>query len=237
MLRGVPLIFGLLSLTLGLSALILTFDSIDDRERIEQLFTQRETVLSLADELRQSSDDLSRFARSYAATTDARFWDRFRTVLAIREGELRRPSGYQYAFWDLETVGELEYVDTDDGLSIQQRLVDAGVSSDALSLLNRAKKNSDGLAKIEEKAFGYVEDGRQGEALEMLFGDSYHRAKADIMRPIRNLQKTVDHQTRTELESALKRQRKLDTMIIAALLGALIFGTLAGLWRRRRVTV
>ncbi len=232
--RGTPLVFWLLSVVLGCTALVLTFDSMNEREEIEELFRKRETVLSLADGLRQSSDDLTRFARSYAATSDPRFRDRFRAVLAIREGELARPLGYQHAFWDLEIVGEMEDADTDDVKSMEQRLVEAGVGSDTLFLLNRSKKNSDGLARIETRAFQLIENDQPTEALEMLFSDSYHRSKANIMRPIRSLQESVDQQTAKQLESALERQRKLDTMIVATLLGAIILGGLAGLWRRRQ---
>ena len=56
---------------------------------------QRLTSLLLADELRQSSDDLTRFARTYVTTGDDRYEDYFNQVLAIRNGDVRRPDGYE----------------------------------------------------------------------------------------------------------------------------------------------
>jgi predicted nucleic acid-binding Zn ribbon protein len=94
--------------------------------------------------------------------------------------------------------------------------------------------NSDALVNIENEAFDLVERGRADEAMMMLFSDSYHRAKANIMRPIRSLQESMDQQTSEQLEIEIERQRKTDTMIVAMLLGALIFGTISGLWRRPR---
>ena len=49
----------------------------------------------LADELRHSSDDLTRFARMFAETGEERFEEYFRQVLAIRNGEATRPEGYE----------------------------------------------------------------------------------------------------------------------------------------------
>jgi hypothetical protein len=43
----------------------------------------------LADELRQTSDDLTRFVRTYVATGEQRFKDHYQEVLDIREG--RKP--------------------------------------------------------------------------------------------------------------------------------------------------
>ena len=232
--RGIPLVFWSLSVLLGCSALALTFGSVNHREKVESLFWGRETILSLADELRQSSDDLTRFARSYAATSDPRYRDRFEAVLAIREGERARPAGYQYAFWDLEIIGELEDAGTVEAKSMQQRLLDQDLASDVLFLMNRSKKFSDELASIETEAFKSIENDQPLEALELLYGDSYNRSKADIMRPIRTLQETVDRQTSEQLNVAIARQRALETKTIATLLGSLIFGALAGLWRRRQ---
>jgi hypothetical protein len=206
MIRGTPMILWIFSVVLGSGALFLTFQSMDDREEIERLFRQRETTLSLADELRQSSDDLTRFARTYAATADPFFRDRFQSVLDIRNGKSPRPVTYEHAFWDLEVT----------------------------FFMNRSKMNSDALVNIENEAFDLVERGRADEAMMMLFSDSYHRAKANIMRPIRSLQESMDQQTSEQLEIEIERQRKTDTMIVAMLLGALIFGTISGLWRRPR---
>ena len=54
-----------------------------------------------ADELRQSSDDLTRFARTYVITQDSKYKEMYRDVLAIRNGEKPRPVHYERIYWDL----------------------------------------------------------------------------------------------------------------------------------------
>ena len=58
----------------------------------------------LADELRQSSDDLTRMARTYVVTGDPRFEAYFRRILAIRNGETERPEAYSRIYWDFVTA-------------------------------------------------------------------------------------------------------------------------------------
>jgi methyl-accepting chemotaxis protein len=55
----------------------------------------------LADQLRQSSDDLTRMARTYVVTGDARYRKYYQEILDIRDGRKPRPDRYFYAYWDL----------------------------------------------------------------------------------------------------------------------------------------
>src|SRR5687767_121344 len=55
----------------------------------------------LGDELRQSSDELTRMARSYAITGDTVYRKRYHDILAIREGNRPRPLSYSGAGWQL----------------------------------------------------------------------------------------------------------------------------------------
>ncbi|PXA03576.1 hypothetical protein DDZ13_11385 [Coraliomargarita sinensis] len=54
---------------------------------------------------RQTSDDLTKFARMYVETGDDRFRCYFNKILEIRNGELPRPEHYDRAYWDL-VLGE-----------------------------------------------------------------------------------------------------------------------------------
>src|SRR5205085_6513287 len=57
----------------------------------------------LADELRQSSDDLTRMARAFVATGNAEFEREYSAVLDIRDGKIPRPVDYHRIYWDLVT--------------------------------------------------------------------------------------------------------------------------------------
>lgn len=49
----------------------------------------------LADELRQSSDDLTRLARTYVVTGDAAYERQYLDILDIRNGKKARPEHYE----------------------------------------------------------------------------------------------------------------------------------------------
>ena len=54
-----------------------------------------------ADELRQSSDDLTRYVRTYALTGDPIYETYYWEILDIRNGKKERPESYEKIYWDL----------------------------------------------------------------------------------------------------------------------------------------
>jgi methyl-accepting chemotaxis protein len=60
---------------------------------VEAAQQRRHDSYQLAEELRQSSDDLTRFARTYAVTGDTRYRDYYWKTLDIRNGKSLRPDG------------------------------------------------------------------------------------------------------------------------------------------------
>ena len=55
----------------------------------------------LADELLQSSDDLTRMVRSYVITGNPIYKQHFQNILYIRDGKMSRPVNYHDIYWDL----------------------------------------------------------------------------------------------------------------------------------------
>ncbi len=55
----------------------------------------------LADELRQSSDDLTRLGRTYVLTGDDKYEKMYWDILAIRGGKKARPQHMERIYWDL----------------------------------------------------------------------------------------------------------------------------------------
>lgn len=54
----------------------------------------------LADELRQSSDNLTRLARTYVVTNDIKYEQMYNDILDIRNGKKPRPQSYERIYWD-----------------------------------------------------------------------------------------------------------------------------------------
>lgn len=168
----------------------------------------------LADELRQSSDDLTRMVRTFVATGDHRFAEQFLSVLAIRNGEQARPRYYNRLYWDFLAAYDGASTDDGDSRSLHDLMVDAGITADELTLLERAQSRSDALAHLESVAMRamenalepsdewYRQDGESNRdmALRLLHGPAYHRAKARIMGPIQEFLIKLDTRTESDVE-------------------------------------
>ena len=185
----------------------------------------------LADELRQSSDDLTRLARTYAVTGDdsyeAQYWD----VLAIRNGEEPRPQEYWRIYWDFVAAGDAQPRPTDRAVALQDLMREAGFTAAEFDLLTQAQNNSDGLVALETQAMNAVsglfknEAGQfavRGEpdmalAAELMHSSQYHRYKAEIMAPIDAFFVMMTGRTTAAVEAAQQQAQFAGMLIMAAL--------------------
>jgi len=178
--------------------------------KVAQAQTLRFKSIILADELRESSDDLTRFCRMYVQTGDEKFKSYYHQVLAIRNGEAPIPpipDGYEGVYWDLVIGGNDSILNMKKGkpISIQDRMVELGFTKKEFNLLKEAQKRSDSLTILENMAFNLAQDhfrdntgsnaavGSQNQKLaqELLYNKDYLRVKANIMKPIGDFQKEV----------------------------------------------
>jgi hypothetical protein len=86
--------------TLVAGSLYVVSRALDTEGDIVRAEARRYSSYKLADELRQSSDDLTRMARLYVVTGDARYRSHFDRILAIRDGRAPRPLDYGNVYWD-----------------------------------------------------------------------------------------------------------------------------------------
>ncbi|MCU7994548.1 methyl-accepting chemotaxis protein [Shewanella glacialipiscicola] len=199
----------------------------------------------VADELRQSSDDLTRFARTYAVTGDEKYEKMYMDILAIRNGEKPRPEKYHQIYWDLV----LNYGDKPkpDGAKVvmKTKMQALGFSDEEFRYLDEAQQNSNALVAIELKAMNAVKgifldpntqaytvkgDPNIVMARELLHSEQYHKEKVKIMTPIDNFFSALDKRTEGEvvhrldnLHSALNWvQLVLLLVIFAAVIGFFI---------------
>jgi methyl-accepting chemotaxis protein len=188
----------------------------------------------LADRLRQSSDDLTRMVRTYAATGNPVYRDQFYQVLAIRDGEAPRPENYEGIYWDLVlSPTDRPAGGTGGRISLRKLMVEAGFSAGELALLNLAEDRSNALVLLEEEAMNAMEGRVKGpggdyvatgkpdreRALEILFSREYHEAKRSIMLPIQQFFKVLEERTRESVES---RERRVEYIVIALILQVLL---------------
>jgi len=217
-------------------------------DTLTQAQSARFLSASLADELRQSSDDLTRLARTYVMSGDAMWEQQYFEVLDIRNGKRPRPDGYEKIYWDFRAAG-VEPA-TNGGRGRSQSLLDAmkqaGFSAAEFGKLKEAAANSDDLVKTETVAMnlvkGLYEDGqggftRKGEpdlpkAQAMMHDQAYHAYKARIMKPVDEFLRMLDQRTEGAVQAA--QTAKDRWYAVTVLLTLLLLATAMGsLWYAR----
>ena len=109
-----------------------------------------------ADELRQSSDDLTRLARTYVVTGDANYEQMYNDILDIRNGKKPRPQNYERIYWDFVAAGNLKPKPDGETIALQTIMENLGFTEDEFKLLSQSQANSDGLIKTEVMAMNAI---------------------------------------------------------------------------------
>ena len=110
----------------------------------------------LADELRQSSDDLTRLARTYVITADPAYEIQYFDILAIRNGKKERPLHYNRIYWDFVAAGRTASQSSGVTTSLHDMMKAVGFADHEFELLAQAQANSDGLVGLEVQAMNAV---------------------------------------------------------------------------------
>ncbi len=229
-------------LLLALAMASLLWFHYDNLNQLERSQANRYQSYLLADELRQSSDDLTRLARTYVVTGDPRYEGAYWEVLAIRNGTRPRPLHYGgRIYWDLRVDGWRAPRGDGPAVALDALMLQAGFTQAELAKLAEAKANSDRLVAVERTAMdalkGRLSNGGdnalhagppdQATAIRLMHDATYHAYKAGIMRPIDEFLVLVDQRTAATVQA--KAQRSLIYVaLIAALLGVLVVLWLLG---------
>lgn len=189
-------------------------------KQMDRATQQRYDSYMLADELRQSSDDLTRLARTYVLTANPLYEQMYMDILAIRSGEKERPSDYNAIYWDFVAAG----MPVPEGSGVTKPLLElmkeAGFTAEEFELLDKAAANSAGLIGLEVEAMNAVKglykdiDGAytiKGEpdmklAAELMHSEEYHRFKGDIMKPINEFLLTMQNRFDAKLSDLAAKQ-------------------------------
>ena len=215
-------------------ALIAVFSAyVYSEKQIDRANEWRYQTRLLADEVRQSSDDLTRMVRTYVLTGNAVYKQHYLDILDIREGRKPRPVNYDTIYWDLVTFnGALPRLDSGAKVALLARMKQAGFSDDEFNILAQAKADSDTLTAIEFAAMALIESAgpnlevRRTRATQMLHDDDYHQFKAGIMQPLNKFYELRDRRTSLTVQKAQQTARSL--RMVFALVG---LGLLLSLWR------
>lgn len=197
----------------------------------------------LADELRQSSDDLTRLARTYVITGDAKYEVQYFDILDIRNGKKPRPLDYHRIYWDFIAADQPPPRASGDTISLNALMEQAGFTKKEFEFLEQASANSDGLVGLEVKAMnavkGKFDDGNGNYtvskgpdfklARELLHSNDYHRFKAEIMAPVDEFFALLETRTTTAVETAESNSLFFGTFATVAFIAVIIL-TLITFW-------
>ncbi len=176
----------------------------------------RHESLLLTNELRQSSDDLTRMARSYVATRNPVYKQYYQDIIAIRDGHKPRPSTYPIVYWELLLANKQPpRYQQEQSIALLELMRKAGFSAHELQILADAKARIDAQTAIELRAMSIADTSQTNDgsapnaALSLLFGTEYDAVKGAIMQAINQFYRLIDKRT---LDGVHQAEYKADIM-------------------------
>lgn len=184
---------------------------------LSETATNRYQMYQLADEMRQSSDDLTRLARTYVVSGGEAKWEKqYFEILDIRNGKIPRPQGYEQIYWDFRAADIDPSKGSDKTVALIDLMKKYGISEAELAKLSEAQANSNELVQTETIAMNMVKglyaDSIGGftvksepdlaKARDMMHNLAYHQYKAKIMKPVNEFFLLLDQRTQNEFTHA-----------------------------------
>jgi len=187
-------LFSGLIITLGILVMLL----IQTAQEVTRIETQINDAHHLAIELIQSSDHLTYLSRLFAATGDSKYKTYYQIVLDIKNGKRAHPKQYIHSYWHQVISGDKILDQDGETYSIEQRIIELGLSEQEMKKLTLVISESDKLVQLEKDAFSAmlpsVTDSplinnqrlepNSEKAMKILFGREYLKRKTKIMKPI-----------------------------------------------------
>lgn len=209
-------------------------------ENIQQVQDSQYQSYLLADELRQSSDDLTKFARAFVNTGDEKYALYFQTILDIRNGLLPRPENYHQIYWDLYAFDGKKPRPDGKAVPLRTLMIDAGFTQEEFTALSQSQQYSDHLVILETKAMNAMRGlyaDEKGDyvvkkapnpemARQIMFSADYFDQKAQIMRAQDTFIQMVEKRTLEAVEktkTSINVYEKITWASIAANVTMIIF--------------
>lgn len=166
------------------------------QRELTKAYEKKELSLTLAEEFKNESAGLTKAARTFVVTGDAKYEQEYFDIIAVRKGEKARADGRK--------------------ISGEQRMRDAGFSDEEFKLLSEAQKRSGELVVTETIAMNAVKgifQDAQGNfslkkepdftlARQLMHDESYHKFLASIAEPVSEFEKVLTTRVEHIVDSA-----------------------------------
>ncbi len=175
--------------------------------KLQLVRANNETLINLAEELRNSSANLTSNVRNYVATKDKSFKDKYNLIVDIRGGAKARPSSSSVA------PGE--------SIALLDLLKKHGITDEEFALLQEANNLSNKLIGLETEAMQAIESStpNQMHAIDLVFGKQYQAEVVKIMVPIGNFFKTLTNRTNG---LALEMKKEFEVTVTIAIIFSIL---------------
>ena len=222
--RSTSLVNGVMFILICCVALLVwnLYRNVEDNIRMNR---QKEVALQLANELMQSSEQLTNNVREYAVTGDDRYEKIYLAIVDERAGKIPRSQSKSVA--PGRTV------------SLTDLMLENGFTEQEFALVKQANDLSNALVVLETKAMNAVKgittapDGSEVRgkpdlalARSLVFGADYKSQTDKIMQPLAEFFRTLSARTASQVEesrASVMRGILLLTVTLLLLAGALVY--------------
>ena len=200
-------------------SVILSILIIQNEGKITEAEETRHRLYLLADQLRQTSDDLTRMARLYVVTKEPKYREYFQDILDIRDGTKARPQNYYRIYWDFYISTGKSPRALGEAIPLQELIKQERFTEEELLFLQEAENISNQLVERERQAMEMIsKDISELETARQLLHDAkYNKTKENIMRPLDNLFDLVEKRTTNTLNYYRKIRISLEIFFILLL--------------------
>lgn len=179
------------SVTILILFLLTFFTYVWSEQQRDLIDDQRIESTLLTDELRMTTNGLTRMARGYIVTGNPIYKKGFQKILDIRDGLQPRPAGYHETYWDLILPSEKYHSSkTAETTPLLELIRHNNLTKTEFTKLTEAKRGADAMTRIETGAMKFADSVRpmsetnRNQALLILESTEHHQAKVRVREAI-----------------------------------------------------
>jgi len=186
---------------------ILSFFANKTKNHLVEVQKRQVKLLLMAQEMRETSINLTSQARSFVATGDSKYLTEYEYIVAWKNGNVPRPNTVHH----LLSPGKI--------ISQHDILTQLGCTKEEMSLLEKSSDLSNALVGVELQAMECIRKNRYvkgifemlpGEdlkdfALRILYDDVYTNSVAQIMQPVEEFINKLDARMERKVAKATKK--------------------------------
>ncbi len=198
---------------------IFSFLMYQNQRGLSNILQKQFNSYEIANELKQSSENLTRYCRTFVETGDFNWEKKFREVLDIRNGIAPRPDGRIISLTD--SIKKLNFTETEN-----DKLKKAEDYSNELAITEITAINaSKGLYADANGNFTIKRKPDKEFARRIVFGNKFHSDKEKIMSTIGDFNLLVNQRTSNNIGS----YKKIGNNILYLIIGSIIIVSIIAL--------